>query len=101
MSHTPQGADRLLIKPAAGARPAPPCTRGRIIRKARTHAASHPKSHTRHGGTRLATASDRPTPRVSQSPEDDSDVLEDPQQAAQVLRSACRVADEDVVATRR
>jgi hypothetical protein len=49
MSHA-QKADRLLIKPAAGARPAPPCTRGRIIRKARTRAASHPKSHTRHGG---------------------------------------------------
>jgi hypothetical protein len=35
MSHANK-ADRLLIKPAAGARPAPPCTRGRIIRKART-----------------------------------------------------------------
>ncbi len=68
MSHANK-ADRLLIKPAAGARPASPCTRGRIIRKARTQrAASHPKSHTRHGDTRLATAPDRPT-RVSQSPE--------------------------------
>ena len=49
MSHADK-ADRLLIKPAAGARPAPPCTRGQIIRKARIHAARHPKSHTRHGG---------------------------------------------------
>src|SRR5215207_4962218 len=29
-------ADKLLIKPAAGARPAPPHTRGQIIPKART-----------------------------------------------------------------
>ena len=41
---------------------------GRIIPKARK-AASHPTSHKRHGDTRLATAPDRPTRRVSQSPE--------------------------------
>jgi len=35
MSHA-EKADKLLIKPAAGARPAPPCTRGQIIPKART-----------------------------------------------------------------
>ena len=35
MSHAPR-ADKLLIKPAAGARPAPPHTRGQFIRKART-----------------------------------------------------------------
>ena len=39
MSHAPK-ADKLLIKllikPAAGARPAPPHTRGQIIRKAHT-----------------------------------------------------------------
>jgi hypothetical protein len=35
MSHANK-ADKLLIKPAAGARPASPRTRGRIIRKART-----------------------------------------------------------------
>jgi hypothetical protein len=35
MSHAPR-ADKLLIKPAAGARPAPPHTRGQIIRKAHT-----------------------------------------------------------------
>jgi hypothetical protein len=47
MSHADR-ADKLLIKPAAGARPAPPHTRGQIIRKA--HAAARPlTSHTRHG----------------------------------------------------
>ena len=66
MSHAEQ-TDRLLIKPAAGARPAPPCTRRQFIPKART--ASHPTSHKRHGDTRLATDSDRATRRVSQSPE--------------------------------
>jgi hypothetical protein len=35
MSHADE-ADKLLIKPAAGARPAPPHTRGQITRKART-----------------------------------------------------------------
>ena len=35
MSHA-EKADKLLIKPAAGARPAPPRTRGRFIPKART-----------------------------------------------------------------
>jgi hypothetical protein len=34
MSHAKK-ADELLIKPAAGARPAPPCTRGQFIPKAR------------------------------------------------------------------
>ncbi len=32
-----------------------------------TQRASHPKSHKQHGDTRLATAPDRPTQRVSQS----------------------------------
>jgi hypothetical protein len=57
-------ADKLLIKPAAGARPASPHPRGRIIPKARTRAASHLTSHTRHAETRLATAPDGPTGRV-------------------------------------
>jgi hypothetical protein len=35
MSHA-ETADKLLIKPAAGARPAPPRTRRQIIRKAHT-----------------------------------------------------------------
>jgi hypothetical protein len=34
MSHA-KTADKLLIKPAAGARPAPPHTRGQFIPKAR------------------------------------------------------------------
>src|SRR5437667_12734622 len=41
---------------------------GQIIPKAR-NAASHPTSHKQHGDTRLATAPDRPTQRVPQSPE--------------------------------
>ena len=35
MSHA-KTADKLLIKPTAGARPVPPRTRGQIIPKART-----------------------------------------------------------------
>ena len=48
MSHASE-ADKLLIKPAAGARPAPPHTRGQIIPQGTHKAASHPTSHTRHG----------------------------------------------------
>ena len=48
MSHA-EKADKLLIKPAAGARSAPPRTRRQFIPKARTRRASHPTSHTRHG----------------------------------------------------
>ena len=48
MSHAHR-ADKLLIKPAAGARPAPPHTRGQTIPKARTRRPSHLTSHTRHG----------------------------------------------------
>ena len=44
MSHAPR-ADKLLIKPAAGARPAPPRTRGQIIPKARTSGQSPDESH--------------------------------------------------------
>jgi hypothetical protein len=47
MSHAHR-ADKLLIKPAAGARPAPPRTPRQIIPKARK-AASHLTSHKRHG----------------------------------------------------
>jgi hypothetical protein len=49
---------------------------GRIIPEARK-AASHPTSHKRHGDTRLATAPDRPTRRVSQSPEASQPALVD------------------------
>ena len=48
MSHADK-ADKLLIKPTAGARPAPPHTRRQIIPKGTHEAASHPTSHTRHG----------------------------------------------------
>jgi hypothetical protein len=44
MSHATK-ADKLLIKPTAGARPASPCTLRRFIAKARTR----PMSHKRHG----------------------------------------------------
>jgi hypothetical protein len=46
MSHAPR-ADRLLIKPAAGARPAPPRSHGQIIPKTRK-AAGPLTSHMRH-----------------------------------------------------
>jgi hypothetical protein len=48
MSHA-ETADKLLIKPAAGARPAPPHTRGQIISQGTHEVASHLTSHTRHG----------------------------------------------------
>jgi hypothetical protein len=67
MSHAHR-ADKLLIKPAAGARPAPPRRLdGSFARHARRPVTR--TSHKRHGDTRLATASDRPTCRVSQSPD--------------------------------
>jgi hypothetical protein len=47
MSHAHK-ADKLLIKPAAGARPAPP--RARTDHSQGTHTAASPlTSHTRHG----------------------------------------------------
>src|SRR4029453_12358594 len=68
MSHA-KTADKLLIKPAAGARPAPPRTRGQFIRKAPTRPPG-PRRVTRGTATtRLATAPDRPTRRVLPSPE--------------------------------
>jgi hypothetical protein len=69
MSHA-NTADKLLIKPAAGARPAPPRTRGQIIPKAR---ARRPVTRrVTHGTatTRLATTPDRPTRRVLPMPRD-------------------------------
>src|SRR4029453_74305 len=68
MSHADK-ADKLLIKPAAGARPAPPRTRRQFIPKARTR---RPVTRRVTRGTatpRLATASDRPTRPVLPSPE--------------------------------
>ena len=63
MSHAGK-ADRLLIKPAAGARPAPPRTRGRFIRKARTRRPVTRRVTRGTATTRLATAPDGTTARV-------------------------------------
>jgi hypothetical protein len=68
MSHA-KTADKLLIKPAAGARPAPPRTRGQFIRKARTRRPVTRRVTRGTATTRLATASDRPTRRVLPSPD--------------------------------
>jgi hypothetical protein len=67
MSHALKGGqapDQANSRRQTGAAVPP----GRIIPKAR-NAASHPTSHKQHGDTRLATAPDRPTRRVSQPPE--------------------------------
>ena len=68
MSHAPR-ADRLLIKPTAGARPASPCTPGRFIPKARKRGLTPEESRTTRRPPSLATAPDGPTNRVSQTPE--------------------------------
>jgi hypothetical protein len=68
MSHA-STADKLLIKPAAGARPAPPHTRRQIIPKARTRRPVTRRVTHGTATTRLATAPDRPTRRVLPSPE--------------------------------
>jgi len=47
MSHA-RRADRLLIKPTAGARPASPCTPGRFIPKTHKDAVRRLMSHERH-----------------------------------------------------
>jgi hypothetical protein len=68
MSHALK-ADKLLIKPAAGARPAPPHTRRRIIRKARTRRPVTRRVTRGTATTRLAMSPDRPTSRLLQPPE--------------------------------
>ena len=68
MSHASE-ADKLLIKPAAGARPAPPHTRGQIIPKARTKRPVTRRVTHGTATTRPATPSDRPARRVLPSPE--------------------------------
>ena len=68
MSHTPNGADKLLIKPTTGARPAPPHTRGQIIPKAHTKRPVTRRVTRGTSTTRLATVSDG-TARVLPSPE--------------------------------
>jgi hypothetical protein len=60
MSHAKK-ADKLLIKPAAGTRPAPPHTRGQIIPKARTRRPVTRRVTRGTATTRLATAPDRPS----------------------------------------
>ncbi len=57
MSHA-EKADKLLIKPAAGARPAPPRTRGQFIPKARTRRPVTRRVTRGTATTRLATAPD-------------------------------------------
>jgi hypothetical protein len=71
MSHA-ETADKLLIKPAAGARPAPPRTRGQIIPKAHTKRPVTRRVTRDTATTRLATAPDRTTRRVLPSPERNS-----------------------------
>jgi hypothetical protein len=68
MSHADK-ADKLLIKPTAGARPASPCTPGRNIRKAHTSGLTPQESQVSTDDTTLATAPDGPTNRLSQTPE--------------------------------
>src|SRR5437660_8291090 len=58
MSHASK-ADKLLIKPAAGARPAPPRARGQFIPKARTRRPVTRRVTRGTATTRLATAPDR------------------------------------------
>jgi hypothetical protein len=70
MSHAPQGG-QAPDQASSGRQTGAAAPLGRFIPKARK-TASHPTSHKRHGDTRLATASDRPTCRVSQSPEAES-----------------------------
>src|SRR5215211_704116 len=89
MSHADE-ADRLLIKPAAGARPAPPRTRGRFIPKARTKRPVTRRVTHDTATTRLASAPDRPTGRVLPSPEPTSASVGD-----ELQETAVRVAEVD------
>ena len=60
--------DKLLIKPTAGARPAPP--HARTNHSQGTHqAASHMTSHERHDDNQAGKTPDRPAHQVSQSHE--------------------------------
>src|SRR5438045_362201 len=71
MSHAGK-ADKLLIKPTAGARPASPCTPGRFIPKARKCGLTPEESQAARRPPSLATAPDGPTRRLSQTPEEGS-----------------------------
>jgi catechol 2,3-dioxygenase-like lactoylglutathione lyase family enzyme len=68
MSHANK-ADKLLIKPTAGARPASPCTLGQFIPKARNRGLTPDESRAARRPLSLATAPDGPTKRLSQTPE--------------------------------
>src|SRR3954464_6860330 len=65
MSHATK-ADKLLIKPTGGAKRAPPCTRGRVIRKAHAKRPDARRVTSSTADTSLATAPDGPTQRLSQ-----------------------------------
>src|SRR5207248_1353914 len=69
MSHANK-ADKLLIKPTAGARPASPRTLGRFIRKTRVSRSDARRVTNGTDDTTLTTAPDGPTQRLSQTPED-------------------------------
>src|SRR5256886_4300342 len=68
MSHASR-ADKLLIKPAAGARPAPPRTRRQFIPKARRRRPVTRRVTRGTATTRLAIAPDRARWRVLPSPQ--------------------------------
>ena len=68
MSHAPDGADKLLIKPTAGARPAPPCHPDRsLLRHATT--ANTLTSHEQHDDNHPGNGPRQTAPRVSQHPD--------------------------------
>ena len=87
MSHAHK-ADKLLIKPAAGARPAPPHTRGQIIPKARTRRPVTRRVTHGTATTRLATNPDRPTRRVLPSPEQLSGLIREHRDIAERIFGA-------------
>src|SRR5438874_11232554 len=68
MSHANK-ADKLLIKPTAGARPASPRTLGRFIRKTRVSRSDARRVTNGTDDTTLTTAPDGPTQRLSQTPD--------------------------------
>src|SRR6266436_1445984 len=96
MSHASK-ADKLLIKPAAGARPAPPRARGQFIPKARTRRPVTRRVTRGTATTRQATAPDRPTRRVLPSPEGWRRVLADVGRQVLIRRDQCFPACLDVV----
>src|SRR5205823_14677557 len=90
MSHA-RRADKLLIKPAADARPAPPHTRGQIIPKAHTKRPVTRRVTPGTATTRLANPPDRHPRRVSQSLDED-DRIRSRAEVERVLRGVARGA---------